>query len=107
MPAAVTNLPRDYAVEVPRVVDEQGVRPEYVGDLPIQCAALTRDFASVRELTVKAAVTGGPRLVRLAAQVDPNAAATLTVDAIWALCDELTIAHGELIADEPRVPVRR
>ncbi|MFU8854388.1 alpha-glucosidase/alpha-galactosidase [Micromonospora sp. SL1-18] len=103
----VTNLPRDYAVEVPCVVDEQGVRPEYVGDLPIQCAALNRNFAAVGELTVKAAVTGDPRLVRLAAQVDPNAAATLTVDAIWALCDELTAAHGELIADELRVPVRR
>jgi alpha-galactosidase len=29
--------------------------------------------------------------------VDPNTAATLTVDQIWKLCDELTTAHGDLL----------
>jgi hypothetical protein len=29
--------------------------------------------------------------------VDPNTAATLTVDQIWKLCDDLTAAHGELL----------
>jgi alpha-galactosidase len=103
----ITNLPRDYAVEVPCVVDEQGVRPEYVGDLPLACAAVNRGFASVGELTVAAAVTGDPRLVRRAALVDPNAGASLTVDAIWALCDELTAAHGDLIPEALRAPVVR
>ncbi|WP_027347166.1 alpha-glucosidase/alpha-galactosidase [Hamadaea tsunoensis] len=103
----ITNLPRDYAVEVPCVVDEQGVRPEFVGDLPLQCAAVNQNFASVGELTVRAAVTGDPRLVRLAAQVDPNAAASLRVDAIWALCDELTAAHGDLLAPALRTPTTR
>jgi alpha-galactosidase len=103
----VTNLPRDYAVEVPCVVDEQGVRPEYVGDLPPACAAVNRGFASVGELTVAAAVTGDPRMVRRAAQVDPNAGASLTVDAIWALCDDLTAAHGDLLPEELRAPVAR
>jgi alpha-galactosidase len=103
----ITNLPRDYAVEVPCVVDEQGVRPEYVGDLPLACAAVNRGFASVGELTVAAAVAGDPRLVRRAAQVDPNAGASLTVDAIWALCDALTEAHGDLIPAALREPVTR
>ena len=26
--------------------------------------------------------------------LDPNAAASLSLDAIWELCDELTAAHG-------------
>ncbi len=39
--------------------------------------------------------------------VDPNTAATLTVDAIWALCDELTAAHGDLLPEALRVSVTR
>ena len=103
----ITNLPVGYAVEVPCVVDEQGIRPEYVGDLPLACAAVNRGFASVGELTVRAAVTGDPRMVRLAAQLDPNAGASLTVDAIWAMCDELTAAHGLLLPETLRVSVTR
>jgi alpha-galactosidase len=103
----ITNLPLDYAVEVPCVVDAQGVHPESVGDLPLACMAVNRGFASVGELTVRAAVTGDPRLVRRAAQVDPNAGASLTVDAIWALCDDMTAMHGDLIAPALRTPVTR
>ncbi|GAA2848631.1 alpha-glucosidase/alpha-galactosidase [Actinoplanes cyaneus] len=93
----ITNLPPAYAVEVPCLVDGAGLRPEPVGDLPPQCAALNRAFVSVGELTVRAALDGDPRMVRQAAMVDPNTAATLTVDAIWDLCDELTAAHGDLL----------
>lgn len=103
----ITNLPQAYAAEVPCIVDELGVRPEYVGDLPLACAALNRSFANVGELTVQAAVTGDPRLVRRAAMVDPNTAASLTVDAIWALCDELSAAHGDLLQPELRGSVKR
>jgi len=46
---------------------------------------------------VQAALTGDPKLVRNAAMLDPNTAATLTVDQIWALCNELTAAHGNLL----------
>jgi alpha-galactosidase len=98
----ISNLPSDYAVEVPCVVDRLGVRPEHVGALPPQCAALNRSFVSVGQLTVQAALTGDPRMVRQAAMVDPNTAATLTLDAIWRLCDELTAAHGDLIPEALR-----
>jgi alpha-galactosidase len=102
----VGNLPDGFAVEVPTVVDAAGARPEPVGDLPPQCAAVNRPYVSVGELTVAAAVTGDPRLVRQAAMVDPNAAATLTLDAIWQLCDELTLAHGDLLPEPLRTTVR-
>jgi alpha-galactosidase len=98
----ISNLPEDYAVEVPCVVDALGVRPERVGALPPQCAALNRGFVNVGQLTVQAALTGDKRMVRQAAMVDPNTAATLSVDQIWALCDELTAAHGDLIPAELR-----
>ena len=98
----ISNLPADYAVEVPCVVDALGVRPERVGALPLQCAALNRGFVNVGQLTVRAAVTGDKRMVRQAAMVDPNTAATLSVDRIWALCDEMTAAHGSLIPESLR-----
>ena len=98
----ISNLPEDYAVEVPCVVDALGVRPERVGALPPQCAALNRGFVNVGQLTVRAAITGDRRMVRQAAMVDPNTAATLSVEQIWALCDELTAAHGDLMPESLR-----
>ena len=84
----ITNLPDGVAVEVPTMLDALGAHPMAVGDLPPQCAALNRGFLGPVDLTVRAAVGGDPRLVRAAAMVDPNTAATLTVDQIWELCDE-------------------
>jgi alpha-galactosidase len=34
--------------------------------------------------------------------LDPNTAATLTLDEIDALCDDLTRAHGELLPEKLR-----
>jgi alpha-galactosidase len=101
----ISNLPEGYAVEVPCVVDHLGVRPERVGALPPQCAALNRSFVSVGQLTVAAAVDGDPRMIRRAAMVDPNTAATLSVDAIWALCDEMVAAHRDLLPESLRAEV--
>jgi alpha-galactosidase len=93
----ITNLPDGVAVEVPTLLDALGAHPMKVGDLPPQCAALNRSFLGPVDLAVRAAVNEDPRLVRAAAMVDPNTAATLTVDQIWQLCDEMTIAHGDLL----------
>ena len=101
----ITNLPDGLAVEVPTLIDALGAHPMKVGDLPPQCAALNRSFLGPVELTVRAAVNGDPRLVRAAAMVDPNTAASLTVDQIWHLCDELTTAHGDLLAESLRATV--
>jgi alpha-galactosidase len=95
----IGNLPDGFAVEVPTVVDATGARPQPMGNLPLQLAAVNRPYVSVGELTVEAAVTGDPRLVRQAAMADPNTAASLTVDAIWAMCDALTQAHGDLLPE--------
>ena len=98
----ITNLPDGVAVEVPTVLDALGAHPMKVGDLPAQCAALNRNFLGPVDLTVRAAVEGDPRLVRAAALVDPNTAATLSVDQITELCDELTAAHGDLLPESLR-----
>jgi alpha-galactosidase len=91
----IDDLPHGAGVEVPALVDRTGVHPLRVGALPPQLAALNRAFLNVVDLTVRAAVEHDPRLVRLAAMADPNTAATLTVDQIWRLCDDMVRAHGE------------
>jgi len=95
----IANLPDGAGVEVPCVVDGSGARPQAVGDLPAQCAALNRSFLSVVDLTVRAALENDPALVRRAMMVDPNTAASLSVDAIWRLADEMVAAHGDLLPD--------
>ena len=74
---------------MPTLLDGLGAHPIRVGDLPPQCAAVNRSYIGPAELAVRAAVDGDPRLVRAAAMVDPNAAASLTVDQIWQLCDAM------------------
>jgi alpha-galactosidase len=101
----ITNLPAGFAVEVPTVLDALGAHPVHVGDLPPQCAAVNRGYIGPAELAVRAAVDGDPRLVRAAAMVDPNAAASLTVDQIWQLCDALVEAHGALLPESLREPL--
>ncbi|TAM68171.1 MAG: alpha-glucosidase/alpha-galactosidase [Microbacteriaceae bacterium] len=93
----ITNLPTGAPVEVTASVDERGVHPWFMGDLPPQCAALNRGYLNVVDLTVHAALTEDPRAIRQAAMLDPNAAASLTVDQIWELCDAMVAAHGDLL----------
>jgi alpha-galactosidase len=100
----IDNLPEDACVEVPCEVDGDGVYPVPVGELPPQLAALNRTYLNVVELTVRAALEGRPDHVRHAVMLDPNAAASLSLDAIWELCDELTAAHGDALPAALRAP---
>ncbi|MGC3993854.1 MAG: alpha-galactosidase [Propionicimonas sp.] len=93
----IDNLPQGAVVEVPADVDADGLRPQRFGSVPTAGAALNRSYLSVAELTVAAARTGDPRLVRQAVLADPNASSTLTPDRIWALCDALTAAHARYL----------
>lgn len=93
----IDNLPQGAVVEVPAVVDGDGVRPVRVGSIPTAGAALNRTMLSVAELTVQAALTGDPRAVRQAVLVDGNASSTLTPEQIWAMCDELLEAHRAVL----------
>ncbi len=80
------------------------MHPVHVGALPPQLAALNRTYLNVAELTVRAAVEGRPEYVKQAVMLDPNAAASLSLDAIWAMCDELAAAHGDALPEALRTP---
>ena len=96
------GVPDGCCVEVPCLVDRTGVRPVAVPEYPAHLAALNRTFVNVCELTVRAVLEGRPEYVRHAAMLDPNAGATLTLDELDALCDELTRAHADLLPEALR-----
>ncbi len=89
----ITNLPKNACVEVPCLVDGNGITPTFVGDLPTQLAAMNSTNAFCQMLTVEAAYEKNMQKVYQAAMMDPHTGAELSTDEIVALCDELRAAH--------------
>jgi alpha-galactosidase len=53
----INNLPQGSCVEVPCLVDGNGIQPTVVGDLPPQCAAILRTNVNVQEMIVEASLS--------------------------------------------------
>lgn len=93
---AIPNLPADAIVEIPIMIDGNGLNPtSYVGPLPRQCAALNMTNVNVQLMTIDAAISRRREAVYQAALLDPHTAAELSPDQIVAMCDELFEAHRE------------
>jgi len=95
----ISNLPRRACVEVPCLVDRNGVQGCCVGELPEACAAVNRTNINVQLLTVTAALTRKKEHIYQAAMLDPHTAAELTLDEIKSLCDDLITAHGKYLPE--------
>ena len=93
----ISNLPADACVEVPCLVDRNGVQPTAVGALPPQLAALNRTNVNVQTLAVQAALTGDREHVFHAVALDPLTAALLTLEQARAMTEELLAAHADLL----------
>lgn len=91
----ITNLPSDAVVEVPCLIDRNGVNPCYVGALPQQLAALNRTNINVQLMTIEAALTLKKENIYMAAMLDPHTSSELSMDEIVAMCDDLIEAHGD------------
>ena len=98
----IDNLPAGCTVEVPCMVDRNGVQPTRIGALPPQLAALMQTNINVQSLVVEAIITGNREHVYHAAMLDPHTAAELDLDQIWAMVDELLVAHGDWIPESLR-----
>ena len=85
----ITNLPKGCCVEVPCLVDKEGVHPCYVGDLPVQLAALNLTNINVQELAVRGIVEKDKTKIFQAILLDPLTGAILTIDEIRQMVDEL------------------
>jgi alpha-galactosidase len=98
----ITSLPVDCAAEVPCLVDDRGIQPTYIGDLPPQLTGLIRTNINVQELTVRALVDEKREHIYHAAMLDPHTAAELDLQQIWDLTDDLLAAHGDWIPEFAR-----
>jgi alpha-galactosidase len=85
----ITNLPPGCCVEVPCLVDNMGVHPCHVGDLPPQCAALNRGRIAGDELAVRGALAADRKMIEQAIALDPLTAASLTLDDIHVMVEDL------------------
>jgi alpha-galactosidase len=103
----IPQLPEGCAVEVPVMVDANGLQPTVVRDIPPQLIALMRTNVNVQDLTVAALMTGDRSHVYHAAMLDPHTSAELDLDQIWSLVDALLEAHDEWLPDFARIGVRR
>lgn len=90
----IENLPRDCCVEVPVIVDRNGLRACHVGTLPPELAAHCAPHVFVQELTVRAALEGDRDAVYRAAVLDRHAASVLSLREIRNMVDDLIAAHG-------------
>ena len=93
----ISNLPEEACVEVPCLINGQGIHPCYVGALPVQCAALNMTNINVQLLTIEAAVTGKKEHIYQAAMLDPHTGSELDIDTIKKMVDDLIEAHGNYL----------
>jgi len=111
----IENLPRNSVVEVPCVVNKNGLQPMHAGSLPPHLAAINRNQLSVQELAVLAVQKADPELVFQAMAMDPLTAMSCTLDEIRAMTRELMEAHtpwipgmnGRLPGDKPLVYLQK
>lgn len=95
----IDNLPAGCCVEVPCLVDGNGIQPTKIGYLPPQLAALMQTNVNVQSLTVEAALTRKREHIYHAAMLDPHTAAELDLGQIRSLVDDLIAAHGEWLPE--------
>ncbi|MEM8874016.1 MAG: alpha-galactosidase [Planctomycetota bacterium] len=103
---AIPNLPDTAIVETPTLVDANGCHPTRVDPLPPQLVNYVTPHLMQHELFITAAMEGRRDAVYQACFADPLTAATLPMDKIVDMCDELITAHGDLLPDLDRTPSR-
>ena len=94
----ISNLPEGACVEVPCLIDQLGIHPMAVDQLPPQLAALNRSNMAVQELAVRAVLDSSRDDARYAIMLDPLTAACVPLDKIDSMFDEMWTAHGEQLA---------
>ena len=93
----ITNLPPGCCVEIPCLVDNMGVHPCYVGDLPPQCASLNRSRIAGDELAVKGWLKRDKKMIEQAISLDPLTATICTLDQIHDMVEEIFEAQAPYI----------
>jgi alpha-galactosidase len=95
----IANLPEDAVVEVPCLVDKNGITPCRVGDIPPQLAAVMAPHVFLDGMAVKAVLSKDRTLLRQALQADPLTGAILTLPEIEQMFNELLAANCDYLND--------
>jgi alpha-galactosidase len=93
----ITNLSKECCIEVPCLVDKEGVHPCYIGNLPTQLAALNQANVNVQELAVRGIVEKDKTKIFHSILLDPLTGAVLTIDEIQQMVDELFQGENEYL----------
>ena len=93
----ITNLLNGCSVQVPCLVDKEGIHPCYVGELPPQCAALIQSNINVQGLAVKGIVEKNKNKLFQAILLDPLTSAVLSIDEIEKMTNELFQSNKEYL----------
>ena len=88
----ISNLPKDAVVEGHAMVDERGITPLNVGDLPKPFVGLAQQIIEWQELSVEAALTGDKDILYQALLACPYVIDTIPAKKIM---DELLVAHSD------------
>ncbi|HEX8552186.1 MAG TPA: alpha-galactosidase [Abditibacteriaceae bacterium] len=94
---AISNLPNDAIVECPTLVDRAGLQFTTVGALDPQLVGYMYPHITQQELFIRAATEGRRDHVYQACMNDPLTAATMPLDKIVEMCDELIEGHGDFL----------
>ena len=84
----ITNLPWGCCVEVPCLVDGDGIHPTHIGKLPPQCAALNKSNINVQELAVEGVVEKDREAILRAITLDPLTSASTSLAKIREMVNE-------------------
>jgi alpha-galactosidase len=93
----ITNLLKDCCVEVPCLVDKEGLHPCLVGELPPQLAALNRTNINVQELAVRGITEKDKTKIFQSILLDPLTSAVLTIDETRRMVDDMFQANAEFV----------
>jgi alpha-galactosidase len=93
----VTNLPEGCCVEVPCLVDKEGIHPCYVGNMPPQIAALNLNNVGMQELIVRGVAEKDKTKIFHSILLDPLTAAMLTIEETRKMVDEMFAAETKYV----------
>jgi alpha-galactosidase len=93
----ITNVTQGCCVEVPCMVDKEGIHPCHIGDLPAQCAALIQPNIYVQELAVRGSVEKDKNKLFQSILLDPLTASICTIDEMQQMFEEMCAEEKEYL----------
>ena len=90
----ITNIPQDLVVEVPAIVNKEGLHALKIGEYPRGLAALLRNQASVQDLVVEAVIRESKEIAFQALLLDPTIESATKAEEIF---DEMMKINKDVI----------